>query len=348
MPRLLKVAAVQVGAIHRNTPRTAVLDRLIALLDSAAARGVQLAVFPEITFTTFFPRYIISDEAELESYFERESAENGVVDSPNVARFFAHAKQLGIDVAVGYAEKTPESVPYNTACYVSGSSGKVVSKYRKVHLPGTLEPFDEDPLTTNQLEKRYFKPGDLGFKAFRAPSLVPHGSYPINPSVPIIGQLICNDRRWSEGWRVYGLQGVEIICIGYASAITAYAPQLLGGDQSISREKSREEAMFHHKLVVQANAYMNATFCIASARAGWDDGHFELISGTMIVDPEGHVIAESQTTEDELVLAEIDLDACLQGKQRTFCFEKHRRPEHYGMIVSQKGVVKPPEAETSG
>ena len=64
-------------------------------------------------------------------------------------------------------------------------------------------------------------------------------------------------------------------------------------------------------VVVQANAYTNATFCITSARAGWDDGHFELITGTMIVDPEGYIVAESQTAEDELVVAEIDLDACL-------------------------------------
>ena len=139
MLRLLKVAAVQVGAIDRKTSRSDVLDRLISLLDKAAAQGVQLAVFPETTFTTFFPRYIIRDEAELETYYERETPENGVVDSPNVAPFFSHAKKLGIDVSIGYAEKTPEGKPYNTACYVSGSSGKVIAKYRKVHLPGTFE-----------------------------------------------------------------------------------------------------------------------------------------------------------------------------------------------------------------
>ena len=52
--------------------------------------------------------------------------------------------RLNMDMAdavniMQYAEKTPEGKPYNTACYVSGSSGKVVAKYRKVHLPGTFE-----------------------------------------------------------------------------------------------------------------------------------------------------------------------------------------------------------------
>ena len=85
----------------------------------------------------------------------------------------------------------------------------------QVHLPGTQEPFDFEPDTTNQLEKRYFLPGNLGFPAFRAPSLRHEGG-----SSPIIGQLICNDRRWAEGWRCYGLQGVEIVCCGYVSAFT--------------------------------------------------------------------------------------------------------------------------------
>ena len=111
---------------------------------------------------------------------------------------------------------------------------------------------------------------------------------------------------------------------------------------------------------------MNATFCIAAARCGWDDGHFELIGSSLIIDPEGHIMAESQTLDDELVVAEIDLDACLYayaalhadapfdsnlafyplrrpGKERTFCFAKHRRPEHYTAIATQKGVMEPAE-----
>ena len=115
------------------------LERLIALLDAAASQSVQLAVFPETTFTTFFPRYIIRDQAALDSYYEGETAGNGIVESPNVAPFFERAKKLGIDVSIGYAEKTSDGIPYNTASYVSGTSGKVLGKYRKVHLPGSFE-----------------------------------------------------------------------------------------------------------------------------------------------------------------------------------------------------------------
>jgi predicted amidohydrolase len=105
----------------------------------------------------------------------------------------------------------------------------VIAKYRKVHLPGTKEPF-ENPDAINQLEKRYFEPGNLGFKAFRAHDLVlgaqkkGAGSPRPGQGDPIMGMMICNDRRWAEGWRCYGLQGVEIVLCGYNTA--GFAPDL--------------------------------------------------------------------------------------------------------------------------
>ncbi|BGP13113.1 hypothetical protein JCM10213_000884 [Rhodosporidiobolus nylandii] len=336
MTRRLRVAAAQVGRVDRGAERTATLARLNALLDQAGQKGVQLVVFPETAFTTFWPRLYMEDEEELSRYYEREPAE-GIAQAENVRAFFSKATELGIDVAVGYGEQAEDGSRYNTASYVSG--GKTIGKYRKIHLPGTVEPFSKEPGVTNQLEKRYFKPGNLGFKAFRAPSLRKHCG---GEKSPIVGQLICNDRRWAEGWRVYGLQGVEIMCIGYNT--TAWAPQLWGIDpESMTKEEAYNDAMFHHKLVCQAHAYTNSTFLITSARCGVDDGLHPLISGSMIVDPEGHIVAENKTEDDELVIADIDLDACQQGKTKTFAFEKHRRIEHYGPICERAGVVEPEE-----
>jgi predicted amidohydrolase len=79
-------------------------------------------------------------------------------------------------------------------------------------------------------------------------------------------------------------------------------------------------------------------FCITSARSGVDDDLHPLIPGSMIVDPEGHIVAESTTEGDELVVAEIDLDECLQGKEG-----KHRWVEMYGWLVQEGGVSPPPE-----
>jgi predicted amidohydrolase len=65
MPRIIRLAACQVGATHRTDRREDTMKRLLDLLDKAAYQGAQLALFPEITFTTFFPRYMLEEE-ELE------------------------------------------------------------------------------------------------------------------------------------------------------------------------------------------------------------------------------------------------------------------------------------------
>lgn len=73
----------------------------------------------------------------------------------------SRAKELGIDIVIGYGEKTDDRHYYNTCSYIH--AGKEVSKYRKVHLPGNKEPYP-DPEFIDQLEKRYFEPGDYGFR----------------------------------------------------------------------------------------------------------------------------------------------------------------------------------------
>ena len=71
MERRLTLAVGQLGPIARREERPAVVRRLLALLETAKARGAALTVFPEMALTTFFPRWHITDEAELESFFER-------------------------------------------------------------------------------------------------------------------------------------------------------------------------------------------------------------------------------------------------------------------------------------
>lgn len=218
MPRLIKVAAAQVGAVNRDADRKETLDRLIKLLHQAAEEKVKLVVFPEVALTTFFPRHLLSG-LDLDKYFE--SGED-ITQSPHTKALFDEALRLKIDIVLGYAERTSDGKGYNTCVYYSATGGEILSKYRKVHLPGTSEPF-EDPDAINQLEKRYFEPGDLGFKAFRAPGLIPgalkrsdvqEDVNTVGKGDPILGMLICNDRRWPEAWRVYTLQGAELIVFG--------------------------------------------------------------------------------------------------------------------------------------
>ena len=310
--RTLRISAAQMGPNQRADSRAAILARMIALLERAASGGAQLVVFPELAFTTFFPRWLLTPE-ELAPYFEP------AMPSPAVQPLFDRARQLGVGFYAGYAERTPEGRHFNSAI-LTAPCGTIIGTYRKVHLPGSVEPRPADRF--QQLEKRYFEYGDRGFPAFRAPAY--HGA--------VIGMLICNDRRWPEAWRVLGLQAVELVLVGYNSA--AYDPN--GG--SAENESIRT---FHSKLAAQANAYMNATWAVATAKAGNEDGS-GLIGGSCIIDPNGQIVAEAQTLGDEVITADCDLGLCRQGKDKMFNFAAHRRPEWYGPITTQTGAEPPP------
>jgi N-carbamoyl-D-amino-acid hydrolase len=310
--RVIRAAAAQMGPTQKADAREHTLGRMLELLETAAARGATLVVFPELAFTTFFPRWLLEGEA-LEHYFERG------MPNPAVQALFDRARALRIGFYVGYAELTSDSQRFNCSILVD-RNGEILGRYRKVHLPGSVEP--RAGARYQQLEKRYFGYGDLGFPAFRAGPDWRHG---------IMGMMICNDRRWPEAWRVLGLQGVELVCVGYNSA--AYDPN--GG---VSEDAALRT--FHSKLVVQANAYMNATWAIAVAKAGNEDGS-GLIGGSCIVDPNGRIVAEAETLADEVVVADLDLDLCRQGKDKMFNFAAHRRPEQYTAITERAGVVEP-------
>ena len=300
------------GPTQKADSREHTLGRMLALLEEAAARGATLVVFPELAFTTFFPRWLIEGEA-LDHYFERG------MPNPAVQSLFDRARALGIGFYVGYAELTSDGQRFNCSILVD-RDGEILGRYRKVHLPGSVEP--RIGAAYQQLEKRYFEYGDLGFPAFRAGPDWRHA---------ILGMMICNDRRWPEAWRVLGLQGVELVCVGYNSA--AYDPN--GG---VSEDAALRT--FHSKLVTQANAYMNATWAIAVAKAGNEDGS-GLIGGSCIVDPNGRIVAEAQTLADEIVVADLDLDLCRQGKDKMFNFAAHRRPQKYAANTERAGVIEP-------
>ena len=312
MARKMTVAAAQMGPIQRADDRASVVARLLELMREAHAMGCRFVVFPELTLTTFFPRWIMMDQADIDAHFEAE------MPGPETRILFETAAELGIGFHLGYAELARENgAPrhFNTAIVVDGS-GRIVGKYRKVHLPGHTEP--DNTRSAQHLEKRYFEVGNLGFPVWRA-----FGG--------VIGMCICNDRRWPETFRVMGLQGVELVALGYNTPTTntqTYEPYHL--------------RMFHNHLVMQAGAYQNSTYVVAAAKAGVEDGH-GLIGGSCIIAPWGEIVAQAQTEDDELVTARIDLDLCTFGKETVFNFAAHRRIEHYGLICERTGAEAPPE-----
>ncbi|MCA0941872.1 N-carbamoyl-D-amino-acid hydrolase [Salipiger pacificus] len=302
------IGGAQIGGIQKDETREEVIARMIALMDEAQAKGVKFLVYPEMTLTTFFPRFYVEDRAEFDHWFETQ------MPNPAVQPLFDKAKACGMGFTFGYCELTPEGEHFNTSIIVS-PEGEIVLKYRKTHLPGHAE--FEPERTHQHLEKRYFLPGDTGFGVVK------------NQDV-IMGMAICNDRRWPESWRVLGLQGVQLVTIGYNTP----------SQNNLSTEEGIERRMYHHELSVCAGAYQNATYAVAVAKCGMEDGN-HMFAGSIIVDPDGFVVAKAEGEGDELIVHEADFAKCDFGKSTVFNFAAHRRIEHYGLIASQTGVKVP-------
>src|SRR6266851_2599149 len=74
--RVLRAAAAQMGPTQNADSREHTLGRMLELLDAAAARGASLVVFPELAFTTFFPRWLVEGKA-LDHHLRAKYAESG-------------------------------------------------------------------------------------------------------------------------------------------------------------------------------------------------------------------------------------------------------------------------------
>ena len=311
MVRVVTVGAAQLGPIQRSEARPQVIKRLLELLHQAKGHGCDLVVFPELALTTFFPRRWMEDQAEIDSFFERE------MPGPETRPLFDEARRLGIGFCLGYAEISTARAAarrFNTSILVD-ADGRIVGKYRKIHLPGHAE---HEPWRAFQhLEKRYFEVGDLGWGVWRA-----FGG--------LFGMCICNDRRWPETYRVMGLQGVEMVLLGYNTPVhhpPAPEHDLLGN--------------FHNRLSMQAGAYQNGTWVVGVAKCGREEG-CDMIGQSQIIAPSGETVAMCTTLGDELCVARCDLDLTRSYKETTFNFARHRRPEHYRLIVDRTGAVPPP------
>ena len=307
MSRILTLAAAQMGPVQRDHSRDDVVERLIHLLRQAAEQGADVVAFPELALTTFFPRWHVPLE-DVEHYYETEM--------PNrfTKPLWDEAARLGVGFSLGYAWKQEDGRRFN-AYHLVERDGRTVGVFRKVHIPGHVE---HEPWRDFQhAERHYFEPGD-DFPVWRA-----FGG--------LFGMAICNDRRWSETYRVMGLQGVEVILIGYNTPLH-YAP-----DPTQNSLKA-----FHNHLVMQAGAYQNGTFIVGVAKGGVEEG-VESLAHSAIVAPSGQIITQAVTTGDEVIVARVDLDLTNSYKQTLFDFDTYRIPQAYWRIGEQRGVVPPPE-----
>jgi len=182
---------------------------------------------------------------------------------------------------------------YYNTAAVIDADGKFLGKYRKNHLPHCLPGF---------WEKFYFRPGNLGYPVF-------------DTAVGRIGVYICYDRHFPEGARCLGLGGAEIVF--NPSATVAGLSEYLW------------------KLEQPAHAVANGYFICAINRVGveapWAIGEF--YGQSYVCDPRGAMVAVASRDQDEVLVADADLEIIREVRD-TWQFFRDRRPETYGAVTA--------------
>ena len=173
----------------------------------------------------------------------------------NCSRAASTLRALGVGLCLGDAELAEEdgrTRHFNTAITVD-KTGAIVARYRKIHLPGhdEQEPWQH----VQHLQKRSYEAGNLGLSAFRA-------SFGDGKS-GIFGMANCNDRHWSETYRVLGLQGFEMILIGYNTPV--HNPPPVHNKPAPAHDALSH---LHNQFVMQSGACQNGTWVVGVAKAG--------------------------------------------------------------------------------
>ena len=293
----VKVAAAQLGPASPDKAET--ISRIVALIDEAGSKGVEFVVFPELALSPYFCTSVRNDaESFAEASFPSEET-MPIIDS---------IKRNNVTTVIGFAEITPEGL-YNSAALLDGT-GKELGRYRKMHIPGTVEPVEGKK--HQGMEKRYFLQGNLGFPAYESP-------------VGDIGMAICYDRRFPETFRCLGLSGSEIYAVVFNTGYNEDIPE--GKQQSIEA----------HELAVRCGALYNGVPAIASGKAGIEEGK-GYIGASSVISHTGEVLVRAATEGDELVVADLDLDAAAAARTR-LNHELNRRPDQYEAISEEYALV---------
>ncbi|MBI2848973.1 MAG: acyltransferase [Chloroflexi bacterium] len=260
--------------------KQAIIDRHMAMIDEAAAKGAQITCLQEVFFGPFFPQVI---DRKWFDIFEP-------IPGPTVSLMQETAKKHNMVLIVPIAETAGVGLYYNAAAIID-ADGKLLGTYRKNHIP----------MAPGGFEKYYFKPGNLGYPVFQT-------------AYAKIGVLICYDRQFPEAARILGLRGAEIVFIPAATfkGLVDYL-WFLG-----------------QRVIAASNEYFVGTLNRVGTEA--DLGPAEFYGSSYFCDPRGNILAQAGETEEEVLVADLDLEKIKEVRTARH-FYRDRRPDTYQDLV---------------
>ena len=297
----LTVAAVQAAYVLMD--RAATLARVEALLASPEVRAADLVVFPE-AFVPGTPIWI--DGVPIwdgdEKWFELLADQAVVVPSDATRRMGAAAKEAGVYLVIGIDEREPTgSTIYNTVLYFA-PDGSLMGKHRKLMPTGS--------------ERTVWGMGDGSTLDTYATSF------------GRLGGLICWENYMPLARFYLYSQGVDVWV----------APTLAQGDGWVAtmRHIAREGRCF----VIGVNPCVRVDQIPADFpdrdrvwRVDADDPEWVEPGNTVIVGPNGEVLAGPSRHEEAVLVAELDLGTVKSARRMFDPVGHYHRPDVFRLAV---------------
>ena len=293
MPKKTIIGIIQskISSSYNSNISTAIKN-----IKKAANKNAKIICLPELFLTNYF--------CQTESHSNFKFAEK--IPGKTSKIFSDLSKELNVVLMISMFEKKTRGFYHNTSIVIN-EKGKILSKYRKMHIP-------DDP---GYYEKFYFTPGDLGFKK-------------VKTKFGNIGSLICWDQWFPEAARLTTLKGAELI----------FYPTAIGWHPNEKKRygKSQLESWI---TIQKSHAIANGIFVAAINRVGVEKKgkrKIEFWGNSFVVDPSGNIISKLNSKNEGILICDIDFKKVENDRQH-WPFLRDRRIDAY------RGLMNNPKDE---
>ena len=274
---------VRIGLIQMSPVKDPArnLQKAVSLIETAASRGAEIIALPELFRTLYF-----CQKKDPRNFRLAET-----IPGPTTKVLSKLAGRLKVVLIVPLFEKTKGRTTHNTAV-VLDADGRLIGKYRKMHIP-------YDP---GFYEKFYFTRGDLGFRVFKTR----YGK---------IAAMICWDQWFPEAARSVALSGAEIL----------FYPTAIGW-----KPEQKKETLSYHaawELVQRSHAIANSVYVAAVNRVG-REGALKFWGSSFVAGPFGEILGRAGNAEEEVVTVDCDLKK-IKATRKEWPFFRDRRTDAY-------------------
>lgn len=260
MKNIIRIGLVQ---MHSSDSVAKNLANASLHIKHCADKGAQIICLPELFLMNYFC------QERDKKFFELAEP----IPGPATDALGKLARNNNAVLITSVYEKDRRGKYFNTAVVI-GDSGKLIGKYRKMHIP-------DDP-ANHYDEAHYFEEGDLGVRVIDTP-------------YARIAPMVCFDQWFPEGARIAASKGAEIL----------FYPTAIGWPM---KEKSHLNKIEHEawQVIQRGHAIANNVFVVAANRIGIE-GHIKFWGTSFVCDPYGHIIKKASASREENMVIPCDL-----------------------------------------